>query len=382
MQYKMFAASALSLLLLTTAPLARAGSDSPVEFHGSGFLTVAAGKVVGGSHDPGSDLDYKCPCYISDYAQGGVYESGSVRLGPDTKLGLQGTASLDNGRYSITAQGVMRGARKGKVDLEWLYGTFELSSEWTLQVGRKRLPLFLSSEVQDVGYALPWAHLPPQLYGWEIVNFNGASLTWRDNIPGNWLATVNAFYGNETVRDSGYWKIYNGKHSRTDTRWAGITGVEAKVSRGALDVRAVYLTSTTQNRLVSEGETDYTPKARQRIYGLSANYDDGTWLARAEALYINRAQDYGYDHAQLAMVGRRFGAWTAVASYSNYKQTLTDTTAPPEGHDTRSLVLRYDWGRANAVKLQVDSWRDKSGAGFASQHGDARVVTVSYDRVF
>jgi hypothetical protein len=382
MQYKMFAASALSLLLLVTAPLARAAGDSPVEFHGSGFLTVAAGKVVGGSHDPGSDLGYKCPCYISDYAQGGVYESGSVRLAPDTKLGLQGTASLDNGRYSITAQAVMRGARKGKVDLEWLYGTFELSSEWTLQVGRKRLPLFLSSEVQDVGYALPWAHLPPQLYGWEIVNFNGASLTWRDNLSGNWLATVNGFFGDEKVRDSGYWKIYNGKDSRTETRWSGITGVEGKLSRGAWDLRGVYITSTTQDRIVSAGDAEFSAKARQRIYGVSVNYDDGTWLARGEALYINRKQDYGHDHAQLVMAGRRIGPWTAIASYSNYKQSMMDSMVPAEGHDTRSLALRYDWGRANAVKLQVDAWRDKSGAGFASQHGDARVVTVSYDRVF
>ena len=28
--------------------------------------------------------------------------------------------------------------------------------------------------------AYPWVHLPGQVYGWEIVNYNGANLLYRD----------------------------------------------------------------------------------------------------------------------------------------------------------------------------------------------------------
>lgn len=360
---------------------ARAQAATGVELNGSGFLSLVGGRVLNGSHDESTDLGYGCPCFISDYAQNGVYESGGWRFKPDSKIGLQGTASVDSGRYSLTAQAVSRGARSGKVDLEWLYATAELDSNWTLQVGRKRLPLFLSSEVQDVGFALPWVHLPPQLYGWEVVNYDGASITWRGNV-GPWLGTVNAFGGGETVHDSGFSKIYNGKDSRTDSRWSGIAGVEAKLSRDWYDVRGAYITSTTQNRIVSAGETDYSPKARQHIYGLSFNADDGRWVGRVEALYINREADYGFDHAQLYAGGYRFGAWLPMLSYAHYQQSLVDPAGAPEAHSTRSLVLRYDWDRTSAVKVQYDLWRDKSGAGFGSQHGDAHLLSFSYDRVF
>jgi hypothetical protein len=358
-----------------------APEDARIEFSGSGFVSVVAGKVLGGTHDAATDLGYRCPCFIADYAQNGVYESGGWRFGPDSKLGLQGTASIDRGRYALTGQLVSRGADQGGVDLEWGYATAELNSEWTLQVGRKRLPLFVSSEVQDVGYALPWVHLPPQLYGWEIVNYNGVNLTWRRTV-GDWLATVNLLGGSETSHDSGYWRIYKGKDSHTDARWKQIAGSEAKFTRDWFDLRLVYITSLTQNRAVSAGETDYSAPARQHIYGLSLNADDGRWVARAEFLYINRKADYGTDHAQLYAVGYRFGKWLPLLSYANYQQTVVADPSIAEGHSNWSSVLRYEWSRSSALKVQLDWWHDKVAPNFASMHGDARLLSVAYERVF
>ncbi len=373
-----------SLLLLAASTgelLADDDASNGVEFSGSGFVSIVAGKVLNGTHDETTDLGYRCPCFIADYAQGGVYEQGRWRFAPDSKLGLQGQVAIDAGRYSVTAQVVARGARGGDPDLEWLYGTAELSGAWTLQVGRKRLPLFLASEVQDVGYALPWVHLPPQLYGWEVVNYNGASLTHRAAV-GAWLAALQVIAGGETVRDSGFWKIYNGKDSRTDVRWSNILGGEMKLSLDGFDARVVYLQSDTQNRLVSDGATEFSPPARQKIHGLSFNVDDTRWVARAEFLYINREHDYGFDHAQLVALNYRVGSLLPLLSYSNYRQTVITGDDAPEVHSTRSVVLRYEWDKASAVKMQYDAWRDKSGAGYPSMHGDARPISLSYDRVF
>jgi len=373
------ALAALAACMLAGA--VRAEDASAVEFSGSGFLSVVAGKVLGGTHDPATDLGYRCPCFISDYAQNSVYESGRVRLLPDSRLGLQGTAATQGGRYALTGQVVSRGSDQGRPELEWAYATAELNSEWTLQVGRKRLPLFISSEVQDVGYALPWVHLPPQLYGWEIVNYNGVNLSWRKPL-GDWLATVNLLGGSETARDSDYWHIYNGKHSRTDARWRDIAGAEAKVTRDWFDLRLVYITSLTQNRIVSAGETEYSSPARQRIHGLSLNADDGRWVARAEFLYIDRRTDYGFDHAQLLAAGYRFGNWLPLLSYARYRQTVPAAPDTAEGHDTWSAVLRYEWSHSSALKVQLDWWRDRVAPAFGSMHGDARLISVAYDRVF
>ncbi len=373
--------ASLAMGAVASTALAQTPAASPLEFSGSGFLTVAAGKVVGGTQDAASNQGWACPCFIADYAQGGVFESGRWRLGPDSKLGLQGQVSTSGGQFGLTGQVVARGARNGRMNLEWLYATAELGGDWTLQIGRKRLPLFVSSEVQDVGFATPWVHLSPQVYGWETVNFNGASLTWRHQV-GAWLAHVNVIAGSESARDSGYWRLYNGKHSRTDTRWSRMRGAEVKVAADGLEARAVVIASNTQNRIFSDGELDFSDPLPQRIYGLSFTADLQQWVGRGEFLYINREQDYGRDRALLVAAGRRMGPWLPMVSWSRYRQITGPTGPAAEGHDVGSLSLRRDIGQSHAVKVQWDDWRDRSAPGFSSMHGNAWLISLSYDRVF
>ncbi len=376
-------ASLLALAALPAHSQTPAPSIPPspaLEFSASGFLTATAGKVLGGTHDAATDGGYRCPCFISDYAQAGVYETGRLRAGPDSRLGVQGSVMSADRRYGATAQLVSRGAAGGAVNLEWAYGVVELNSRLTLQVGRKRLPLFAYSEVQDVGLALPWTHLPSQLYGWEIVNYNGANLLYRDTWLG-WATALNVFSGSETSRNAGYWKIYNGKRSRTDARWTDILGTEAKVSRSGFEARYVYMQSNTQNRLMGEDDSGFSERKRQRIHGVSFGYDQDNWLARAELLWIDRTADYGRDYAQLYMLGYRIGRFTPLVSFSNYKQKNNDPTIA-EAHHTASAVLRYDLTNTSAVKVQFDVWRDRSATDFPAMRGNSRLLTVSYDRVF
>lgn len=380
MQHLRHLACAAALGALATPLPTLAFEAGGLDFTGTGFMTLAAGRVLGGTHDASVDQGFRCPCFIADYAQRGVYESGHWRAGPDSRLGLQGSVSAAQGRYTLTGQAVARGAANGAADLEWLYATVELTGNLTAQVGRKRLPLFSYSEAQDVGFALPWVHLPPQLYGWEIVNYDGASLVWRDQW-GAWGSSVQVFGGNETRHDSGYWQIYNGKFSRTDVRWSDILGTELTLNRDWLTLRAVRIQSYTQNKVVSLGETAFSDRKRQVIHGLSVGADSGNWFARGEFLYINRTQDYGKDYANLVAVGYRHGPWQPLLSRSDYRQQL-DSPGVPERHGTWSAVLRYDLTEDSAVKVQADVWTDKTDPGFGSLHGDARLFTISYDRVF
>jgi hypothetical protein len=353
-----------------------------VQWAGSGFATLAAGKVLGGTHDPATDSGFQCPCMPTDYAHAGVYERGAWRLGPDSVLGLQATASLGQTGLSATGQVVSRGARDGRVNLEWLYATWDINSNWTLQAGRKRLPILAQSEVQDVGYAVPWVHLPPQVYGWEIVNYNGANLLYRGRL-GDVSALVNVFGGSETIEDSPFWKMYDGRAARTDSRWSGLAGAELKLALAGAELRGVYITSKTQNRFVTGGDADYSTPARQHIWGLSASYDESNWVGRAEWIYINRRQDYGGDRASLVAVGRRFGPWLPMLSWSRYQQlTSTLPDEPAEGHEMTSVVLRRELAANSAIKLQLDRWQDRSAPGFAYPHGNRRLFSAAYVRVF
>ncbi|MFA7242066.1 MAG: hypothetical protein WC091_18280 [Sulfuricellaceae bacterium] len=382
---------------LATAVYSHAGEVNGIDFSGSGFLTLGAGKMMGGAHNNVSD--YNCPCFIGDYAQAGVYQGDKeFQWKPDSKLGVQGTAAFDNRRYSITAQAVARGARDGAVNLEWLYGSYKLNDKITFQAGRKRLPMFYYSDTQDIGVALPWAHLPPQLYGWEAVNYNGVNMMYQDQWDG-WSTTANLLAGKETYKDSGYWKIYNGSQNRTDVKWSNILGGDLTLSKDWLETRLVYIQSDTQTKNVNGTwdaatlsydpgfiETEFGPAAKQQIYGIAINADYMNWLVRTEFIHINRPGLNFKDFAQIVGVGYRLGKWQPMLTWSRYKGTaVVDQGGDPEGqegHATTALSLRYDLTTSSAVKMQIDSQRDQSGPNWAPNYGDARLLTFTYDMVF
>jgi predicted porin len=231
-----------------------------------------------------------------------------------------------------------------------------------------------------VGHAIPWIHLPQQIYGWEIVNYNGANLRYRDEFNG-WFVNANSFVGTETNKDSGMWKIYSGKNSRTSTKWNNIVGSELKLSKGWFDVRAFYMQSNTQN-LEHTIATQYSSPTKQNIRGVSVNTEFGKAFVAAEFLSINRKADYGGDTSQLIYAGYRLNKFTPLISFANYKEHLNDSTQSADGHRTTSAVLRYDIDSSSALKMQLDFWKDRTGPGFSSQHGDSKLLSISFDRVF
>jgi hypothetical protein len=379
--------------MICFVPSVHAEQNGGIEYSGSGFVTLAAGKMLGGTR--ANVEDYNCPCYISDYAQASVYD-GSSRLQwkPDSKLGVQGSATYNS--VTLTTQVVARGAT-GTADLEWLYGSYNLNDKITLQAGRKRLPMFYYSDVQDIGVVIPWTHLPSGPYGWEAVNYNGVNMRYQDRW-GDWSATADLLAGDESNNNSGYWKIYNGRQSRSSIKWSNIVGGDLILSKDWLETRAVYIQSNTQENLVSNGWDGqaYTlppgvlyPPAKQRIYGLAVNADFDNWLLRSEFIQIDHPGLTYRDHAQLVGVGYRFGKWQPMATWSEYQGTVvTDGVLPntspsfPNMQQTIALTLRYELTDTSDLKLQYDAESDHSDPSFTPNYGNARLLTFTYDRVF
>lgn len=360
-----------------------------LDFTGSGFLTLAAGKVMNGdNHNLSGSQGYDGASITVDYANNSVYEQGQGwDVAPNSKLGLQGTARF-NERLAITGQAVARGVHHGAINLEWLYADIRLNEDATLQIGRKRLPLFYYSETQDVGLTYPWAHLPQGLYGWEIVNYNGANLMWRDHWQ-DWSAQLNLFTGSETREDNPFWEYYNGKDSRTDSRWPGIHGMELSLSRDWLDSRFVYITSGIQNKAVSSGSTAFlpSPTPRQHLYGMAVNADYEDWVWRSEAYYIDRRDADEEDRGYMFGLGYRFGAWLPMLTYTRYSQTLKAPTYSPdnaERYANLALSLRWDLTHDQAIKLQLERWIDHSRPGYknSTPFAGASLITLTYDTVF
>ncbi len=386
------------MLACTLATTAYAASANGIEYSGSGFFTIAAGRMLGGtSGDVGG---YNCPCYVSDYANAAIYDGRTgPQFGPDSKLGLQGRAAFDDKRISLTAQVVSRGAANGRADLEWLYVSYKLTNALTVHVGRQRLPMFYYSDAQDIGFALPWTHLPTWLYGWQVVNYNGGSVRYQGYV-GDWSAITNLWAGSEHRKDSGYWKVYgNGARSVTDVDWTNIAGANVTLSKNWFESRLVYMQSHTRDQAVSN-TFDFTtqtyslsptlaPVARQAVYGLAMKADYRNWLLYGEAIYINHPGLTYKDFAQNLAAGYRSGNWLPMITWGHYRGTVVNSGvlpgAPPSvanSQETYSLSLRYDLTNDSDLKLQYDWTSDHSDPGFNPRYGSSRLLTFAYDRVF
>lgn len=387
---------ALAVLLLPVT-LQAEEDDNGVSFSASGFLTIAAGKVVSG--DAASDFNgYQGPLFIADYAQGGVYEGNEFCLKPDTRIGLQGSA-IFSPQFLLTGQAVLRATRNGKPDLEWAYGSYQFNDELALQLGRKRLPLFYYSETQDVGFSSPWIHLPPGQYGWEIVNYNGANLRYQGQW-GDWTNSMEVFAGAETKEDNGYWKIYNGKNTRTDSRWSNIVGADLMLAQDWFETRIAYIQSNFQNRyedLTAPPPYDYSHAALQKIYSLSFSVDQHNWVVRNEYLYMDRKAVGEEDYSFLLGVGYRAGKFLPMFTYNRYKMDLNPQHANPalidpasidplaeEGWSVLALSLSYALTHSSDIKVQLDRWIDQNGPNFNGgvAYGNPTLLTLGYDLVF
>jgi hypothetical protein len=388
--------TAFLTLVFSVAPVC-ADEGNRIEFSGSGFYTISAGKMLSGTS--ANVQDYNCPCYISDYAQASVYDGSSgLQWKPDSKLGVQGSASYES--FSVTTQIVARGATQ-TVDLEWLYASYIVNDKITIQAGRKRLPMFYYSDVQDIGFVLPWVHLPSGPYGWEAVNYNGISMRYQDRW-GSWSATADLLAGNESDNNSGYWKIYNGRQSQSGIKWSNIVGGNLSLSKDWFETRVVYIQSNTEENLVSSGWNAQTqaydstpgaiyPPAQQKIFGLALNADYLNWLVRTEFIQIEHPGLSYMDHAELVGVGYRYGKWQPMATWSMYRGTVVtdgvlNTVIPassfPNLQQTISLTIKYDLTTQSDLKIQYDNLTDHSDPSYTPNYGNADLLTFSYDSLF
>jgi len=389
---------AAALACALAPPASRAGEIGGIEYSGSGFLTVAAGKMLCGTQ--GNIGGYNCPCYVSDYANAAIYDGRSAwQLGPDSKLGLQGNAKLPDQRFSLTAQVVSRGAANGAGDLEWLYLSFKPDNAFTFHLGRQRLPMFYYSDAQDIGFALPWIHLPTWLYGWQAVNYDGGSMSYQGYL-GAWSANTQVWTGYEHRSNSGYWKVYgNGAQSITDVNWTNILGANLTLSRDWFEARVVYMQSHTQDQPITNSYNFTTqtysepaaiaPVARQRVYGLAMKADYQNWLVYGEVITIDHPGLTYIDYSQNVAVGYRYGGWLPMLTWGGYQGGVVTTGVLPgapasvrNSQQTWSLSLRYDLNNNSDLKMEYDQTSDNSDPGFEPRYGSSRLLAIAYDRVF
>jgi hypothetical protein len=360
--------------------LAWAAAAPAVDLSLSGFGSIVAGRTYGSCTDNAVATAFAGACtrFVADWGHGGVY-TNRWSAEPESRIGVQGTATFTP-ELSATAQVVGRAVTNPVAQLEWAYLTWAPTPEWSFQFGRKRLPLYFYSDFQDIGFAYPWVRVPPDVYGWDVVNYNGASATWRRNI-GAWSLRSSVFGGSETSRKNGYSRILYDELK--DVKWSGIAGADLEVSRDWFTGRLVYVRADYEQIDRATGTPDVQPSGATRgmhdAYGAAVNIDYRNMLLRTEYSIFDRGR-YAYKAVSwLVSAGYRFGDFTPMLTLTDY----AESTRFPDDYETSrwstaSVSLRYDLGSSSAVKVQLDRLRDRR-APFV---GNATLLSLSYDFVF
>lgn len=368
-------------LISATELLAQsAGSESNLKI--SGYVGLVAGRVLSGTLNadyvgPDTIKHIGCPCYVADWSNGGVY-GNEYSLLPESRAGIQLQYALGP-RTGLTAQLVSRGTN-GMPDVAWAYGSHKFNENFEVQVGRKRIPLYYYSDFQDIGVSYPWVTPPPELYGWDVTNFNGASLRYNRNM-GNTNLSASVFGGREHANESPFQKLYYPAGS-TEVQWNNLMGADVEANNGPLTVRAVFMQADVKT-INNHPANLVDDTAALQAYGVAINLDFDNWFMLSEFTQLTRDHTLSqYKVTAPAMTigaGLRLGKWTPFINFAKYTEETTDLSQyAPGSYKRASVTLRYDLGSSSAIKGQFDKNFDTTN----NFGGDAAVFRVSYDRVF
>lgn len=367
------------LLAFSEVSIAQNETGFP-QLHVTGFVSAVGGQVTNTqvTSDYAGPLTIKgveCPCYIADWANGGMY-ADSMSFTPESRAGVQASYRITP-EFSLTGQLTSRGTSLTP-DLQWAYAALKLNSDLELQVGRKRIPLYYYSDFQDVGVSYPWISPPPEIYGWEATNYNGISM--RFNRQFNEInINASAFTGSEKVKDSSYQQFYFYQKSN-NVNWNNLIGADIEINYDALTFRAVYMQAKVETRIPKD---DFNSLAGLKAYGVAINFDIGNFFIISELTQLTRdfsAEDYSYRAPAYSIgMGVRIGSWTPFINLGQYKEISSDKEKyQPQAFRRPSFTLRYDIDSHSDIKIQADTNSDLTN-NFSS---DSRIVRISYDRVF
>jgi hypothetical protein len=230
----------------------RAARASVAALAGAGTLLLAHGQTVpaaSATEDaPGSALRFSGFATLGlthhDNADAGVITAFSQRAPADkgwsanldSVLGVQADARLAEST-SLTVQGVARAGDEGQPRLRMAYARQKLGQDTAVRLGRIRSPLFLDSDVSEIGFAYLSTRPALPLYGVaanNVPHLDGVDLQWRHAFDPAALM-VQAFVGQSAYKHV----FYNlDPQERAQAKLDGMRGLALSVALPEVTVRA------------------------------------------------------------------------------------------------------------------------------------------------
>lgn len=348
----------LLVFILVTGSLfnvCAAGTDTQI----SGFASFVAGRA--------SNDDQ----FLSDYPRTGIYDE-DWSFSPDTSLGIQLNHTLKDA-YSLVIQINAHGARDYEPEISWAYINYQINAEFSVQLGRKRLPLYYYSDFFDVGYAYNWIRPPADNYTWQITHYNGINLRYETHNNG-WESSINIYSGREDSNQNDLLSYLSGQE--VDETWKNMLGVVGEFSYQWINVRLTAMSSELDRRI---NDTPVSDSTGQIFTGVSINLFPGNLSVLSEFNSYDRDDDDIRMRTRMISLAYNIDDFTPYMSYSEFNQSLTSAGGDEE-HNTRSIGIRWDFMSNTAFKVQLDRVTDD---GVVSPVlGDSESLSLGIDTVF
>jgi hypothetical protein len=350
------------LALVTVSGRAPATIDEYVTFSGFGTL----GEV---------HSDYGNADFIGTVSQPrGAGYSRSWSPTPDSDLGGQANITLTDSLSGVV-QVLSRDDADGnfKPAVEWANLKYEFTPDLAVRLGRILLPTNDRSDIQNVGYALPWVRVPIEItYTASATHSDGLDLLYRIK-TGAVTQNLEVQWGSATENLPGAAFTSNRVH---------VAVFSDTLQYGDASLHLVY------QKYLPSG----FPPARLQLVGAGFTYDPGAWFVTGDSNYT---QDtfFGDFLAWYVSGGVRLGRFTPYALYSTTHAPSVGTSGLTSlgNEHTVGAGLRWDFAKNLDFKLQleqvtIDTLDDP--AAFANLQPGARVgdkvhvLSLSLDFVF
>jgi len=316
---------------------------------------------------------------------------------PYSRLGIQMDFFI-NDEFNFVVQLLSEGRSYWNTYANWSYLKYKPTADWTLRAGKLRIPYYLMSEYIDVGYAIPWARTPTEIYSVYLSNFTGFDVEWQYT-KGDLQNSIKVFYG--TTAESVTAIDYEGNN---------FVGIEDRVTFGYWTARIAL--TTAKFDLVLTNEAAQTQGALLTTLGVPVGY--GFDLNKADFAY--NSIGIAYDNEKLFInteaiqtelqgiladaeaiyfsVGYRFGPWvpSIIVSKTNstddeYRRTIAViplNTLFDVAEESASIHLRYNVNSNVALKLAVEHNNPLRGSsGLLSDPEDSyEVYLFTVDALF
>jgi len=346
----------LILLPLVSLSLNAVAAETKV----SGFASMVGGFVTNG------DL------YLSDYPNTGIYDE-DLSFSPDTTFGVQFKTALDK-QSEFIIQIVNRGAREYQTDIDWAYFSYAIDHQISVQIGRKRLPLYFYSDFFDLGLAYHWIRPPSDTYTWQITNYNGVNLYYESELN-NWDMLLNVYIGREDDNDNELLS-YLANNNPVNETWKNIIGFVAELSNESYELRFTIMSSLLDRHI---NNIQIAEDVDQFFYGVSVNYYYQALSVLSEVNRYERSADDIDVSTYMLSLAYKIKKYTPHITYSKLEQTK-NSIGGDELHNTVSIGFRYDLNKSTALKIQYDSTKDE--ATNTTIVGDGDLLSFGIDVVF